>query len=264
MKGRNPTEDRLPTNKACMRFQSDKVELSFSSGGMSTSLCRPLSTSQAVSSTRDTCALVCSLTSECPDILIPAPNVEPDPASRKDTVAGLRKIQLGVGLAYEIKISFKESDGHMVMATGSPQVLPPEIQKVIDKHSVGDGPLRGSIPDNTHAVKYSCKIDLKDNAKPVYVRQYRLTPLEKAELVKQVDSFIKKGWIEPSVSPWSSSVLFIPKPNGKLRFCVDYRGLNERSEPNRGPGLPTKANSSTPYKVILCSLHWTWQVVITS
>ena len=60
------------------------------------------------------------------------------------------------------------------------------------------------------------------------VKQYRLTPLEKAELIEQVNEFIRKGWIEFSSSPWSNSVLLIPKPNAKLRFCLDYRKLNAR------------------------------------
>jgi hypothetical protein len=50
-----------------------------------------------------------------------------------------------------------------------------------------------------------------------------------------VEEFIAKGWIEPSSSSWSSSVLFVPKPNGKLRFCVDFRHLNARTQLNRSP-----------------------------
>ena len=59
--------------------------------------------------------------------------------------------------------------------------------------------------------------------------------MEKEDLLTQVEAFIAKGWIEPSVSPWSSSVLFIPKPNGKLRFCVDYRRLNAVTVGDQGP-----------------------------
>ena len=92
----------------------------------------------------------------------------------------------------------------------------------------------GKIPDNTHAKGYHCDIELIPGANPVSIRQYRLTPLEKAELSQKVDDFIQKGWIEPSNSSWSSSVLFVPKPGGKLRFCVDFRGLNARTVPDAG------------------------------
>ena len=35
-----------------------------------------------------------------------------------------------------------------------------------------------------------------------------------------------KGFIMPSSSPFASPVLFIAKPNGGLRFYVDYYKLN--------------------------------------
>ena len=66
------------------------------------------------------------------------------------------------------------------------------------------------------------------------MKQYRLTPAEKDALLKQADDFIARGWIEPSVSPWAASVLFVPKPNGKLRFCLDYRYLNRATKQDAG------------------------------
>jgi hypothetical protein len=35
-----------------------------------------------------------------------------------------------------------------------------------------------------------------------------------------------KGFIMPSSLSFASSVLFVAKPNSSLRFCVDYRKLN--------------------------------------
>jgi hypothetical protein len=37
---------------------------------------------------------------------------------------------------------------------------------------------------------------------------------------------LAQGKIRPSKSPAGAPILFVPKPNGKLRLCVDYRGLN--------------------------------------
>lgn len=46
---------------------------------------------------------------------------------------------------------------------------------------------------------------------------------------------LEKGFIRPSSSPSSSPVLFVKKPGGGLRLCVDYRALNDITVKNRYP-----------------------------
>jgi hypothetical protein len=58
---------------------------------------------------------------------------------------------------------------------------------------------------------------------------------ELAELKKQLDELLQKGYIRPSISPWGSPVLFVKKKDGSLRMCVDYRQLNEVTIKNKYP-----------------------------
>ncbi|XP_078240212.1 uncharacterized protein LOC144586237 [Pogona vitticeps] len=47
---------------------------------------------------------------------------------------------------------------------------------------------------------------------------------------KEVDEMLKLGIIEPSNSPWRSYPVVVPKPDGKVRLCIDFRKLNEVSK----------------------------------
>jgi hypothetical protein len=56
------------------------------------------------------------------------------------------------------------------------------------------------------------------------------------ETVKQylVDN-LNKGFIEPSQAPFAAPVLFVKKANGSLRFCIDFRKLNQITRKDRYP-----------------------------
>lgn len=69
-------------------------------------------------------------------------------------------------------------------------------------------------------------INLVPGAKYPLAPLYDMTPLELQALRKYLDDNLTKGFITPSSSPIASPVLFVKKP-GSLRFCVDYRALND-------------------------------------
>ena len=38
---------------------------------------------------------------------------------------------------------------------------------------------------------------------------------------------LERGVVEPSTSPWASSIVLVRKKDGSTRFCIDYRKLND-------------------------------------
>ena len=53
-------------------------------------------------------------------------------------------------------------------------------------------------------------------------------PPEKAERANQeVRNLLALGMIQPSLSLWASGMVLVKKKNGELRFCCDFRPLNE-------------------------------------
>nr|XP_040249549.1 uncharacterized protein K02A2.6-like [Aegilops tauschii subsp. strangulata] len=70
-------------------------------------------------------------------------------------------------------------------------------------------------------------IELMPGAGPIYKKPYRMGSEELAELKKQLEEQLRKGFIRPSASPWGSPVLFVAKKDGTIRLCIDYRSLNE-------------------------------------
>lgn len=58
-------------------------------------------------------------------------------------------------------------------------------------------------------------------------RLRRLTPTEEEALDQYLADAIQQGWIAPSSAERACNILFVPKKNGKLRMCVDYRPVNK-------------------------------------
>lgn len=75
---------------------------------------------------------------------------------------------------------------------------------------------------------YKQHIRLTDD-EPVFIRQYRLPHTQKQEIDRQVNTFLKNGLFEPSMSNYNSPVIIIPKnTKGKWSMCFDYRMINKQ------------------------------------
>ncbi|KAE9346821.1 hypothetical protein PF008_g8105 [Phytophthora fragariae] len=78
-------------------------------------------------------------------------------------------------------------------------------------------------PGRTDLLKF--EIDTGDN-RPIKQQPYRVSGAEGEVMEAEVEEYLDLGLIRPSNSPWASPVLMIRKPDGGIRFCIDYRRLN--------------------------------------
>ena len=83
---------------------------------------------------------------------------------------------------------------------------------------------------------YDHAIDLKDVETPPWGPIYALNEVELEELRNWLKKMTDMGAVSESKSSCSSPMLFVPKGHGRgLRLCIDYRGINKITDPNRYP-----------------------------
>jgi RNase H-like domain found in reverse transcriptase/Reverse transcriptase (RNA-dependent DNA polymerase)/Integrase zinc binding domain/Chromo (CHRromatin Organisation MOdifier) domain len=76
-------------------------------------------------------------------------------------------------------------------------------------------------------------IELTPGSRPHAPPLRRYSPAEDAEIRKQVEAQLARGHVRPSTSPWGAMVLLAKKKDGSMRFCVDYRALNNQTVKDR-------------------------------
>ena len=75
----------------------------------------------------------------------------------------------------------------------------------------------------------------RGQAHPIRLPPYRLPHAYRDNVKEELREMEASGVIEPSMNKWVAPVVFVPRKDGSLRFCVDYRCLNAVSRTDAYP-----------------------------
>jgi hypothetical protein len=90
-----------------------------------------------------------------------------------------------------------------------------KVTCVLDRYShLWDSKRLGVLHGTRH------RIETRES--PVFQHPYRAGPNSRQAEKEEVDRMLQLGFIEPSTAELASPVVQIPKPDGSIRFCVDY------------------------------------------
>ena len=88
------------------------------------------------------------------------------------------------------------------------------------------------VPSKTNLIKHD--VDVGDSA-PIKQHPYRVSPMKKELLDKEVQYMLKNDIIEESQSNWSSPCILVPKHDSGFRFCTDFRKVNDKTKSDSFP-----------------------------
>ena len=104
------------------------------------------------------------------------------------------------------------------------QHLPPDrrsqLQDLLNEHRA----VCEDVPGKCNTAEHD--ILLAPDTAPIRQQFYRIGQ-EKLKLMKEeVAYLLRNGLATPSSSPWASPCILVPKPNGQVRLCTDFRKVN--------------------------------------
>lgn len=142
----------------------------------------------------------------------------------KQEIKNALRSKAGVMMAMVRQVKEEREDGsHKEMEEVLSKLEMKELEPLIREFSdIFSADLPASLPPNR---KWDLTIPMKQGVTPPSEPLYCQSPVELDALKEQLTYLIDKQLIRPSQSPYGSPVLLVPKPDGSLRLCIDYRAL---------------------------------------
>ena len=84
-----------------------------------------------------------------------------------------------------------------------------------------------SLPRRTDWIQHDFKLL---TSKPIRTKGYSIPYKTRSVMETEIQDMLDLGVIEPSISPYSSPIVLVPKKDGSVRFCIDFRKLNKVTE----------------------------------
>ncbi|KAJ8050863.1 hypothetical protein HOLleu_04222 [Holothuria leucospilota] len=96
-----------------------------------------------------------------------------------------------------------------------------EVERVLNSYSE----IFSDVPGRT--VEHHIELVHRE---PVRQGAYRMPHAWRDPVKKELNQMLELGIIEPTTSTYASPIVVVPKPDGSVRVCTDYRRLNSKSK----------------------------------
>jgi hypothetical protein len=128
-----------------------------------------------------------------------------------------------------------------------------ELMELVDQNQ----DVFSSEPGHTNLVQHHI---ITEPGKKVKLRPYRIPEARREAVRTEVKTMLEAGVIEESNSEWCSPIVLVPKPDGTIRFCNDFRKLNEISKFDAYPMPRIERLGTARYISTLDLTKGYWQV----
>ena len=109
-----------------------------------------------------------------------------------------------------------------------PSVQRKELAEVINQYRE----VFPDVPNKTNLIEDDVDVG---NSAPIKQHPYRVSPMKKELLDKEVQYMLKNDIIEESQSNWSSPCILVPKHDCGFQFCTDFRKVNDKTKSDSFP-----------------------------